>query len=77
MPQIFKLDIEHSIESGRVFPVCGNTLKMLTDTRFGSYFTVLGEGKVHLGIYAGCGKNIPFASAYSNSNEKGAGGSCC
>eukprot|EP00008_Paramoeba_atlantica_P007086 CAMPEP_0201491346 /NCGR_PEP_ID=MMETSP0151_2-20130828/29498_1 /ASSEMBLY_ACC=CAM_ASM_000257 /TAXON_ID=200890 /ORGANISM="Paramoeba atlantica, Strain 621/1 / CCAP 1560/9" /LENGTH=312 /DNA_ID=CAMNT_0047877659 /DNA_START=73 /DNA_END=1012 /DNA_ORIENTATION=- len=29
-PQKYVLDIEHTLEKGKVFPVCGNTLAMLT-----------------------------------------------
>ena len=32
----FVLDRHHDIEAGRIFPVCGNTWRMLHDTRFRS-----------------------------------------
>lgn len=54
MERIFKLDVEHEIEAGRVFPVCGNTLSMLMDTRFASFFDVVGTGQVHYGLFPGC-----------------------
>jgi len=37
MEDKFELDVEHHIEAGRVFPVCGNTLAMIKDTRFAPY----------------------------------------
>ena len=33
-PDAFELDGHHLIERGKVFPVCGNTWRMLADTRF-------------------------------------------
>ncbi|MFC7291402.1 methyltransferase domain-containing protein [Hirschia litorea] len=54
MERIFELDTEHKIEAGRVFPVCRNTLKMLTQTRFSRFFDVLGNGDTHLGPFPGC-----------------------
>jgi SAM-dependent methyltransferase len=56
------LDAHHRFEAGRVIPVCGNTLRMLTQTRFASYFDVVGTGDRHYGIFPGCGTAIPFAS---------------
>ncbi len=57
------LDSHHRFETGRVVPVCGNTLRMLTETRFAPYFDVVGKGDRHYGIFAGCGSAIPFTSA--------------
>lgn len=57
---VFTLDKHHIIEKDRVFPVCGNTARMLTETRFAPHFTVLGAGKTHFGIFAGCGTALPF-----------------
>ena len=58
----FTLDGHHVIETGKVFPVCGNTWRMLHDTRFKPHFTFLGDFSRHYGIFAGCGTNLPFAS---------------
>ena len=54
MEQVFKLDDEHEIEAGRVFPVCGNTLAMLMETRFAAFFDVVGAGGQHFGLFPGC-----------------------
>jgi hypothetical protein len=35
---VFVLDKHHAVERGKVFPVCGNTWKMLKETRFASHF---------------------------------------
>ncbi len=34
----FILDSHHVMEKGRMFPVCGNTYRMLIETRFSDYF---------------------------------------
>jgi len=56
----FVLDTHHDIEAGRVFPVCGNTWKMLHDTRFKQHFEFIGDFSRHYGIFPGCGTDIPF-----------------
>ena len=69
----FVLDGHHRIEAGRVFPLCGNTWKMLHDTRFRTYFEFFGDFSTHHGIFAGCGTASPFSDAAAPA----AGGSCC
>lgn len=72
-PDRFVLDKHHVIEAGRVFPVCGNTWRMLHETRFREHFEFLGDGRTHYGIFAGCGKGLPF-----DDTENGdAAGGCC
>ena len=39
----FLLDGHHLIETGKVFPVCGNTWRMLADTRFAPHFDFIGD----------------------------------
>ena len=56
----FLLDGHHAIEAGKVFPVCGNTWRMLHETRFARYFEFIGNFERHFGIFPGCGTNIPF-----------------
>lgn len=72
-PQSFTLDNHHTMDTGRVFPVCRNTLHMLMETRFARHFEKVGDGKTHYGIYPDCGKPIPFASA----GEASAGAGAC
>merc|ERR1712217_987079 len=60
-PDLFGLDGHHEIEKGKVFPVCGNTWRMLKDTRFARHFDFIGDFSTHYGIYDGCGTLIPFA----------------
>jgi SAM-dependent methyltransferase len=58
--QRFTLDKHHAIELGRVFPVCGNTWRMLHETRFAPHFDFIGDFSRHYGIFAGCGGGLPF-----------------
>lgn len=76
--QRFELDNHHQIEKGRVFPVSGNTYRMLKETRFRDYFDFYGSWETHYGLFPDCGSSIPFL-------DKGAGdqgntgnvGGCC
>lgn len=72
-PDAFKLDGHHLIERGRVFPVCGNTWRMLADTRFAGYFDFIGDFSTHYGIFPGCGTSNPLATEVSPSEA----GACC
>ncbi len=63
--RVFTLDKHHAIEAGRVFPVCGNTWRMLHDSRFAAHFEFIGDFSRHFGIYAGCGGGLPFDSGNS------------
>ena len=70
---VFVLDKHHAIERGKVFPVCGNTWKMLKATRFSPYFDFIGDFSRHYGIFAGCGTTIPFGTGVSDASS----GGCC
>jgi len=79
----YSLDDHHHMETGKIFPVCGNTYRMLKDTRFKEHFEFIGTWDKHYGIFDGCGTSIPYSSASvplegktgkgSTSNES----SCC
>lgn len=75
-PDVFVLDGHHRIETGRMFPVCGNTWRMLKDTRFAPHFDFYGDFSRHYGIFPGCGTNIPF-TANAGSAAPATGGACC
>lgn len=74
-PAAFELDGHHKIETGKVFPVCGNTWRMLHDTRFQKHFDFIGDFSRHYGIFDGCGKSVPFTKAAAEGVTSG--GSCC
>ncbi|MEO8599159.1 MAG: methyltransferase domain-containing protein [bacterium] len=70
----FVLDKHHDIETGRVFPVCGNTWRMLQDTRFAPHFEFIGDFSRHFGLFGGCGDAVPFDMT---SSAKISDGTCC
>lgn len=75
MERVFRLDGEHEIEAGRIFPVCGNTLAMLTETRFAPFFEVVGEGVTHYGLFPGCAAPDVFAPV--DMEAPAISGGCC
>lgn len=72
-PERFVLDKHHAIETGRVFPVCGNTWRMLQGTRFAPHFQFIGGFERHFGLFEGCGSRMPFDAAPAPAST----GSCC
>lgn len=72
-PNAFALDAHHYMETGKVFPVCGNTWMMLHDTRFREHFEFIGNFDRHYGIFDGCGVPVPF----DTSAEEGSPRACC
>ncbi|UZE94824.1 methyltransferase domain-containing protein [Alkalimarinus alittae] len=74
-PQVFWLDKHHAIQKGKVFPVCGNTWKMLHDTRFKDHFEFIGNWDTHYGIFEGCGTSLPF-DLWEDANSDSSGGCC-
>ena len=72
---MFKLDGHHLIERGRVFPVCGNTWRMLAETRFAPHFDFIGDFSTHYGLFPGCGTALPFAT--DAPPQAKASGGCC
>ena len=71
-PHSFALDKHHRFETGRVFPVCGNSFRMLEESRFAPHFDFIGDFSRHFGIFAGCGGGIPF-----DQESKSASAGCC
>jgi SAM-dependent methyltransferase len=70
----FILDKHHEIETGKIFPVCGNTYRMLHETRFKPHFEFFGNRDKHFGIFSDCGTIIPFSQNTTANKESG---SCC
>ncbi|PHQ58661.1 MAG: methyltransferase type 11 [Porticoccus sp.] len=58
----FFLDCHHRIETGKNFPVCGNSYRMLRETRFAEHFEFYGDFYCHRGIFKGCGIDLPFGN---------------
>ncbi|SOD40374.1 methyltransferase domain-containing protein [Nitrosovibrio sp. Nv4] len=74
-PHVFVLDKHHRIEMGKHFPVCGNTWRMLHDTRFAAHFDFHGNFARHYGIFPGCGMGLPFDG--TNKDVGNQAGGCC
>ncbi|MEQ8935342.1 MAG: methyltransferase domain-containing protein [Amphiplicatus sp.] len=70
----FTLDGHHEIEKGRTFPVCGNTFRMLSESRFAPHFNFIGDWSAHYGIFPGCGTASPFSVKIAGA---AANGGCC
>lgn len=59
-PHAFRLDDHHLFRTGMPVTVCGNTAKMLGETRFGPHFSLQGDFSTHFG---------PFGRAPSTNDE--------
>lgn len=69
----FVLDKHHLIETGKIFPVCGNTWQMLHNTRFREHFEFINDMSTHYGIFVDCGTPVPFEQTVSAESS----GGCC
>lgn len=58
----FDLDDHHHFPAGKIMTVCGNTYKMLNETRFKKHFEFYGNWSTHYGIFEGCGGSMPFST---------------
>ncbi len=78
-PDSFVLDKHHRIETGRMFPVCGNTWRMLQDSRFAPHFEFYGDFSRHYGIFEDGGVDVPFDDETADTGSSTAAGSsgCC
>ncbi len=56
----YDLDDHHHFPKGKVMPVCGNTYRMLAETRLQKHFDFYGNWETHYGIFEGCGGAMPF-----------------
>ncbi|HHG83820.1 MAG TPA: methyltransferase domain-containing protein, partial [Bacteroidetes bacterium] len=67
----YDLDDHHNFPTGKIMPVCGNTYRMLNDTRFKKHFSFYGNWDTHYGIFEGCGQAMPFNVAASGTEVAG------
>jgi SAM-dependent methyltransferase len=72
--QTFVLDKHHILEIGKRFPVCGNSYRMLQESRFGDCFDFFGDRQTHYGIFAVKGTEMPFGRSCCTPSR---GSSCC
>ena len=78
----FGLDKGHVFAAGEEVSVCGNTYRMLAESRFAPYFEFNGDFSTHRGIFAGCGGGLPFDGGSGgccgdSDAANGGSGSCC
>jgi arsenite methyltransferase len=71
-PHHFVLDDHHVFHTGQPMLVCGNTAAMVSDTRYGAHFQVLGDRSVHYGPFDCSAK--PAGAPTSGAPATGA---CC
>ena len=71
------LDNHHRFHKGKNMLVCGNTWKMLYDSRFKDDFEFIGNFDNHFGIFDGCGKKCPFTSNSNSNSICNSNTNCC
>jgi len=71
----YLLDKHHSIEAGKMFLVCGNTYRMLNESRLAPHFEFYGDMGTHFGIFEGRGSTLPYDAGEDSPSESGGG--CC
>ena len=72
-PSLFMLDDKHSFEANRPERVCANTALMLSETRYGAHFKILGDTSVHYGSFE-CSETMA-AKQYGSKSTSDDG--CC
>lgn len=70
----FFLDHNHIFEAGKISAVCGNTWRMLKETRFEKHFDFTGDFSTHYGIFEAPDSSAPFNALEKRPPAKG---SCC
>lgn len=73
---VFWLDDHHAFEVGRPERVCGNTAAMIAQSRYGRHFEVMGDTRVHYGLYP-CEPTLAARGVQGAASACGPGGSCC
>lgn len=76
-PHRLVLDKHHLFQAGKLEPVCGNTWRMLRESRFGPHFDFLDGPGTHFGIFPGCGTALPFGEAAAGRGPGDPPGSAC
>ena len=70
-PHGFTLDDHHYFQTGIPVPVCGNSSKMLSESRFGEHFDLLGNFSTHYGPFE---SSTPQAQEGLSANDND---TCC
>lgn len=72
-PQSLTLDKHHIFDAGKIAPVCGNTWRMLAESRLAPHFDLIGDMSRHFGVFEGCGAGLPFDLTADSASTA----SCC
>jgi ubiquinone/menaquinone biosynthesis C-methylase UbiE len=72
-PEEFQLDERYHFRRGQNRAICGNTYKLLKNTRFGAHFDLLGDDSVHLGEF----NDLEYQASESGQVEKPTAEGCC
>ena len=62
-PDEFILGKGHKFIKGKKYSVCGNTFRILKESRFNKHFDFEGNFDTHYGIMPNCGIKMPFSSS--------------
>ena len=73
-PHFFDLDDHHRFITGKPMLVCGNTASMVSHTRYGSAFKIVGDRSVHFGAFD-CTPEV--SSIVKSEADPCESGSCC
>ena len=76
-PSEFKLDDHHTFHTHKPMLVCGNTANMVSETRFGRHFEVVGDQVHHLGLFDCASPTQTNSLQSQNDTAESSGGSCC
>jgi len=72
-PNAFRLDNHHLFTKGKTELVCGNTWRMVNETRYRDHFEYVGDFSTHFGTFPGCGMEFP----YETETGEPASAGCC
>jgi SAM-dependent methyltransferase len=72
-PHFFDLDDHHRFFTKKPMLVCGNTASMISNTRYGKAFKIVGDRSTHFGVFD-CSTEDGSIVTASGSSESGA---CC
>jgi ubiquinone/menaquinone biosynthesis C-methylase UbiE len=77
LPHGFTFDKDHYFEKNKPQAVCSNTARMLSQSRYGKYFSIMGDESTHYGLFE-CGPKFSGNSTVSTvgANTSNAA-SCC
>ncbi len=74
--ETYLLDKHHLIKAGKMSRVCGNTFRMLKESRLAPHFEFHGNEQTHFGIFEGGGLSLPYDVDVAEDSVAGSG-SCC